>query len=195
MPAPHPADAAFLAVLPAVLHHAQIQFRFVRCVHARDDLHQEALAYGLKWTRLLWARGKDVRDFPSALATYAVLAVRNGRRLCGMCPAKDAMNAATQARLGFTCERLPLCEPPPEAALAHALADNTRSDIPAQVAFRIDFPAWLHTRTRRDRAIIRDMLLDVRTTDLATRHRVSPARVSQLRREYLAGWLSFVGDA
>ncbi len=51
MPAPHPADAAFLAVLPAVLRHTEIQFRFVRCVHARDDLHQEALAYGLKWTR------------------------------------------------------------------------------------------------------------------------------------------------
>jgi hypothetical protein len=194
MPTLHTADAAFLAVLPTVLRHARIQFRFVRCAHERDDLLQEVLAYGLKWTRILWGRGKDVRGFPTALAAYAVLAVRNGRRLCGMCKARDAMNRAAHARLGVTCESLPQGEPPPESALAAALADSTRSEIPAQVAFRIDFPAWLQTRTRRDRAIIRDMLLEARTTDLAACHRVSPARVSQLRREYLAGWMAFVGE-
>ncbi len=194
MPTLHAADAAFLAVLPTVLRHAQIRFRFVRCAHEREDLLQEVLAYGLKWTRILWERGRDVRSFPTALAAYAVLAVQSGRRLCGMCKARDALNRATQARLGVTCESLPLCEPPPESALAAALADSKRSEIPAQVAFRIDFPAWLQTRTRRDRAIIRDMLLEARTTDLAARHRVSSARVSQLRREYLAGWTAFVGE-
>lgn len=191
MPAPHPADAAFLAVLPAVRRHARIQFRFVRCVHARDDLHQEALAYGLKWTRLLWARGKDVRDFPCALATYAVLAVRNGRRLCGMCRANDAMNPAAQARFGFTCEGLSAREPAGNP-LAAALADNTRSAVPVQVAFRIDFPAWLATRSARDRAIIRALMCSVRTQDVAARYRTSPARVSQFRREYLASWSAFV---
>jgi hypothetical protein len=194
MPASHPADAAFLAVLPAILRHAQIQFRFVRCAHEREDLLQEALAYGLRWARILWVRGKDVRDFPTALAGYAAQAVRNRRRLCGMEKARDALNRATHARLGFRCESLPLGEPPPESELAHALADDARAEIPARVAFRLDFPAWLSTRTARDRAIIRDMLLAARTTDLAARHRVSPARVSQLRREYRADWLAFVGE-
>src|SRR4051812_35872457 len=118
MPARHTADAAFRAVLPTVLRHARLQFRFVRCPHERDDLLQEVLAYALTWTRLLWSRGKDVRGFPSQLARYAVLAVRNGRRLCGMCKARDALNRATQGRRGFRCERLPLCEPPPESTLA-----------------------------------------------------------------------------
>ena len=195
MPAPHPADAAFLAVLPVVCRHAQIQFRFVRCPHARDDLYQEALAYSLKWTRLLWSRGTDARDFPGALATYAVLAVRNGRRLCGMCPAKDALNPAAQARFGFTCEGLPAREPAVGNPLAAALACNTRSAVPAQVAFRIDFPAWLATRSARDRAIICALMCSVRTQDLAARYQLSPARVSQLRREFLASWLLFVGDA
>jgi hypothetical protein len=191
---PPPADVAFLAVLPKLLRHARIRFRFVRCPHEREDLIQEVLAYGLKWTRLLWDRGTDVRAFPSALAAYGVQAVRSGRRLCGMQKAKDALNRTAHIRLGLTCERFPIGEPPPESALARALADDTRSAIPAQVAFRLDFPAWLSTRTKRDRAIICDMLLNVRTTDLAARHNLSPARVSQLRREYLADWTTFVGE-
>jgi hypothetical protein len=193
MPPLHTADAAFLAVLPTVLRHARIRFRFVRCAHEREDLLQETLAYALKWTRILWERGRDVRGFPTALAAYAVLAVQHGRRLCGMDRAKDAMNRATHARLGFTCGSLPLREPEPGSALAAALADSKRSDIPVQVAFRIDFPAWLKARARRDRAIIRDMLREERTSDLARRHRVSPARVSQLRREYRDSWLAFAG--
>ena len=112
MSTPHPADPVFLAILPCILRHAQVRFRLIRCIHERDDLVQEVLAYGLKWTRLLWDRGKDVREFPTALAGYAVQAVRNGRRLCGMWKAKDAMNGITHARRNFRCESLPLCEPP-----------------------------------------------------------------------------------
>src|SRR5205823_5512273 len=123
-----------------------------------------------------------------------VQAVRNGRRLCGMCKAKDALNGATQTRRDFRCESLPRSEPPPGSELVEALTDSTRAEIPVQVAFRIDFPAWLATRTERDRAIICDMLLDLRTLDLAARHRLSPSRVTQLRREYLADWTAFVGE-
>jgi hypothetical protein len=192
---PHAAaDAAFLAVLPTVLRHARIQFRDVACVHERSDLTQEVLAYALRWSRLLWSRGKDVREFPSPLARYAVLAVKSGRRLCGMHKAKDAMNPSTQTRVGFTCAVLALHALRADDPVQIALAENARSDVSDQVAFRIDFPTWLASRTERDRAIIADMLREERTLDLARKHRVSQGRVSQLRKAYAESWQAFHGE-
>jgi hypothetical protein len=188
------ADAAFLAVLPTVQRNAQMKFRYVRCVHQRADLIQEVLAYGLKWTRLLWARGKDVRNFPARLAHYAVLAVRNGRRLCGSTRAKDVTNTATQARVGFACG-LADHQSGTSNPVAEALHDNTRSDVADQAAFRIDFPVWLLTCTGRDRRIIGDMLRETRTLDLARKYRLSEGRISQLRRKYCEEWRQFHGEA
>jgi hypothetical protein len=190
----HPADAAFLVILPTLVRHANVHLRFVRCRHEFEDLLQEVLAYGFKWTRLLWDRGKDVREFRTALATYAVLAVRQGRRLCGMNKASDAMNRVTQTRLQFFCERLPDRESHADNCFADALTNNTRSEIPEQVAFRIDFPTWLASCAPRDQAIICDMMSSEGSGALAARYRLSPARISQLRREYHRNWLAFMGE-
>ena len=67
--------------------------------------------------------------------------------------------------------------------------------MPDQAAFRVDFPAWLSTRTERDRRIIDDMMMNERTDALADWFGLSPARVSQLRREYCDDWRRFTGDA
>jgi hypothetical protein len=75
-----------------------------------------------------------------------------------------------------------------------ALHDNTRTPPPDQAAFRIDWPAFLETRSDRDRALIGRMALGERTLDLAGDFGMSPARVSQLRREFLTDWRQFVGD-
>ncbi len=63
-----------------------------------------------------------------------------------------------------------------------------------QAAFRIDFPAWLSTRTERDRRIINDMVVGERTQHLARRFGISPARISQLRREYHDDWRRFTDE-
>jgi len=63
--------------------------------------------------------------------------------------------------------------------------------VPDQVQFRLDFPAWLSTRTHRDRRIIGAMAMRERTLGLAKRHRLSPARISQLRRKYRTDWQTF----
>src|SRR5262249_20631643 len=79
-------------------------------------------------------------------------------------------------------------------AFEEHLQDNTLTPIPDQVAFRIDWPAWLATLTPRDRQIIRQMAHAERTRALAKRFELSPARISQLRREYHDGWARFCGD-
>ena len=67
--------------------------------------------------------------------------------------------------------------------------------MPDQVAFRADFPAWLATRSQRDRRVVQDLMVGERTTDVADRHGLSQPRVSQLRREFREDWRAFHGEA
>src|SRR5262249_19783212 len=72
--------------------------------------------------------------------------------------------------------------------LAEALHDNTQTPPDEQCAFRIDFPAWRLTRAERDRRVLDDLMLGGRTLEVAGKYGLSPGRVSQLRREFLADW-------
>lgn len=79
-------------------------------------------------------------------------------------------------------------------AFEERLRDNTQSPVPDQAAFRIDYPGWLSQLGGRNRRIAEDMALDLGTQELAVRHRVSPGRISQLRREFHHGWRRFCGE-
>jgi hypothetical protein len=160
-----------------------------------------------KWFLAMDRRGKDARHFVSTLATYAARVVNSGHRLCGQQKSRDVLSPLAQRRHGFRVEslsastrthyedlygvidgqrRLDLVE--------DRLHDNTVSPVPDQVAFRLDFPAWLKTRSERDRRIIANMACDERTSDLARKYRVSPGRISQLRRDDQTDWQRFLGD-
>jgi hypothetical protein len=78
--------------------------------------------------------------------------------------------------------------------LTEALVDNTKSPPDEQVAFRLDFPQWRLTRCYRDREMIDRMMLGERTLDLSKMFGISPARVSQLRREFRDDWRRYCGD-
>jgi hypothetical protein len=200
-------QSRFLSIRPRIETHARIYFRHVKCQTTKADRIAETLALAWKWFVRLAKRGKDATQYPSILATYAVKAVQNGRRLCGQLKAKDVMNERTQRRHGFKVEALPLstrrCHEELHAgvtgqrhldAYEERLHDNTRTPPDEQAAFRIDFPAWLTTRTERDRRIIKDMAFGEGTNHLARRFGLSPARVSQLRREYHDDWRQFTGE-
>jgi hypothetical protein len=66
--------------------------------------------------------------------------------------------------------------------------------VPEQVCFRIDFPGWLTTLTPRECRLVREMADSERTLDLSKRFDLSPARISQLRRELHNDWRRFLGD-
>ena len=55
----------------------------------------------------------------------------------------------------------------------------------------IDFPAWLTKLGRRERSLAQRLLAGERTRDAARHFKVSPARVSQLRRALESSWLAF----
>jgi hypothetical protein len=60
---------------------------------------------------------------------------------------------------------------------------------------RIDLAGWMQTLPGRNRRIAKALSLGQSTKVVASRFRVSPARVSQLRRELEASWLGYHGEA
>lgn len=199
--------AHFLAILPRIENHAQFRFRHLRCHDRREDAVAETIAVAWKWFLRLSEKGKDASEFVSTLADLAVRHVRSGRRLCGQEKAKDVLSSRAQRMKGFRVERLPHStsrsreslygDPHGQDAVdsfEERLRDNTVTPPDEQAAFRIDYPTWLSQLGERNRAIAEDMTLDLPTKELASRHRVSPGRISQLRRELLADWLRFHGE-
>jgi hypothetical protein len=182
-------------MLPRIDRHARIYFRHLKCPVRKADYVAETIGLSWKWFVRLAQRGKDARRFVSTLASYAARAVRSGRRIAGQERSKEVLSPVAQQRHSFVVSKLPdlstLCSNP----LIEALQDNRRSPIPDQVVFRVDFPSWLTTLSRRNRQILEDMAMGERTLHLARKYGISPSRVSQMRRYFEEGWRRFSNAA
>jgi hypothetical protein len=187
----HVLQVRFLSILPRIELHGRVSFRYVRCPDQRADAVAEVVALSWCWYVRLAERGKDATRFPSTLADYAARAVRAGRRVCGRERARDVLSPSAQRRNRFAVECLPDFSTLSSNPLAEALRDNTQTPPPEQAAFRLDFPAWLQTRTERDRRLAEDLMTGERTSDVSTKFALSPARVSQLRRDFHEDWSRF----
>jgi hypothetical protein len=200
----HPAQAAaihiavlqtaFLAILPRVVKRARFHFRHLRCLHRQDDAVAETVALAWHWFRRLAQRGKDASRFSVAFSNYAARAAKNGRRVCGQEKARDALSPLAQQRRGFAVQSLPMASSMNGNIFDEALADNTQTPVPDQVGFRLDFPAWRLQRCERDRRLIDDLMVGERTLDVARRYGLTPARISQLRRDFHKDWLAFCSE-
>ena len=196
--------ARFLLLLPRIELHGRIIFRYLECADRRADALAEMRALAWLWFPRLSEQGRDPLQFPSTLAVFAARAVKSGRRLTGQEKAQDVMSPRARQRHHFRVEPLP--EPTGRSyesrygvpygqqtqdALEERLRDNTQTPVPDQVCFRLDFPAWLCSRSERDRRVIEDLMRGEGTLDVADKHGLSPARVSQLRREFREDWRQF----
>jgi hypothetical protein len=198
--------AKFLTILPRIELHGRIYFRHLD-PHRKADAIQEMRALAWRWFLRLDEQGKDPADFLMSFTTFLARAVNSGRRLVGMVKSKDVMNPIAQRCYGFKVESLPrftrtsydhLYASPKGQELYDAfeewLWENTITPILDQVQFRIDFPAWLQTLTGRERRVIRGMARNERTLDLSKQFELSPARISQMRREFQSDWKRFIGE-
>ena len=125
------------------------------------------------------------------MAAYATRAVKSGRRLCGQEKSKDVLSPLAQARCGFTVSPFPKPARSATTLTTKHFTTTPRPRFPIRSASASIFPAWLATRTERDRRIIGELMLGERTLDVSQKYQVSPARISQLRREYLEDWSTF----
>jgi hypothetical protein len=184
----------FLDLLPRIEAHGRVFFRHLRPRSLREERIAEMVAMSWQWYQRLAEQGKDAAQFPTMLATFAARAVKSGRRLCGKESAKDALSSTARKRHGFKVRILPDGYHPLREDLKNALTDNTVTPPDEQACFRIDFPAWLGTRTERDRRVVHDLMQGERACDVSRKYGMSCSRVSQMRRAFHDDWTRFCGD-
>jgi hypothetical protein len=205
-PAAGQSHAGFLALIPTVERHARFAFRG-RPAADREEAAAEAVAAAYASYVRLTARGKDpVRDFPFALIAYAVLHAKVGRQVGSPNSTTDVLSPLAQRKRGFKVEPLPTSSGVARDRLHSTadrrrqdefdewLRDNTRSAVPDQAAFRIDFPTFLAGLGRRDRTLARFLALGHSAHVAAARFGMSEGRVSQLRREWRERWCQSQGE-
>jgi hypothetical protein len=152
------------------------------------------IALAWQWHLRLAEKGKDATAFPTALASYAARAVKSGSRVAGQERANDVLSPVAQQRHHFFVGKLPDFETLTDHPVCEALHDNTKSPPDETVCFKLDFLAWLASLTQRDRSIVEDLMIGERALDVANKHGISAARISQKRREFYQDWLCFCGD-
>jgi hypothetical protein len=138
-------------------------------------------------------RGRQHVAFPTKLANFAVRQIKDGRRVGKRVASRDVYDEHGRIKHGHQIRHLGT---PHEqcGGWKEQLTENCRTPIPDQVAFRIDFPDWLHTLSTRDCRVVHELASGERTGTVARKFGVSAGRVSQMRRQLKESWEQFVGD-
>jgi len=135
----------------------------------------------VQWIRLR-KKGKNPNRLRLGHRHFRGQGARSGRRLCGQEKAKDALSPRAHYRCGFTVCSLPAFSTLTVNPFAEALLDNTGR------RFRSRSPSVSISDVALDlrRASAADHRVDgqgERTLDLAKQFGITPARISQMRRE------------
>jgi DNA-directed RNA polymerase specialized sigma24 family protein len=179
----------FLEMLPAIKNYARRAFRD-RDPEAREDAVQEVLANAAVAFARLAELDKIDLAYPQVLARYAIAQYHDGRRVGSRLRIGDVMSPYAKRKKGFRVESLDRFDKESGEWL-EAVVEDTHTPVPEQVAFRIDFPTWLQSQTKRNRRIATALALGHGTGEVARRFNVSAGRVSQLRREFCQSWKEF----
>jgi hypothetical protein len=192
VPNPVQRNLAFLAMLPAIQRHFEITFRHLRR-QEREEATQEAIANACVAFIGLVQQGRSHLAIASALARFAVARVYDGREVASRLNARDVLSPYAQRKKRVVVERLDRYNVS-RGEWVEAVVEDTRTPVPEQVWFRVDFPEWLQTLLPRDRRVALALAAGRTTGDVAKKFRISCARVSQLRRELHDSWQAFHGE-
>ncbi len=176
----------FLKMLPRIIRYASVAFQGLDAEKKEDALAEVVARCFVAYVRLV-ELGKEDIVYPTVLALYAIRQYRDGRRTGTKANSHDVH----ARREGVRVEHLGT---PRDQRWRESLIDNTRSPVPDQAAFRIDFPEYLRMLCARDRRLALQLARGERTSDVALRFGISKGRVSQLRRELQEEWLRFQGE-
>ena len=183
----------FVALLPVIVNYVRPAFRELG-PEAKAEAVQEAVANACVAYARLVEQGRESLAFATVLARYAVAQVRAGRQVGGRLNAQDISSQYCQQRKRIRLGRLDRFDPQ-ENCWQETIVEDHRTPVADQVWFRIDFPAWLKTLSRRDRKVAQCLAAGHSTGDVARRFGISSARISQLRRELYESWQEFDGEA
>jgi hypothetical protein len=184
--------AGFEAMLPAIEAHARLAFRRSN-PDAREEAIQETICNACQAYVRLVERGKTDVAYASALAKFGVVQTRAGRKVGNRLNCRDISSDYCQHAKNLIVERLDHYDSEEQAWEQILVEDKTAG--PAEIAAtRMDFSAWLQLLPRRLWKIANFLSRGETTAAAAKRFRVSPARISQIRRELLGAWRHFQGE-
>ena len=182
----------FLELLPLI--HEQAHHAFCnQPPERREELIAAVIANcWVAFVRLV-DRGLVDVVYPTPLARFAIKQVRAGRRVGTKLNVQDVSSKYCQRAKGVTLERLDVLNESEDQWREIVVED--RHAGPAEVAAtRIDFGDWLKSLPRMKRQIAKTLATGETTKKAARKHRVSLGRISQVRRELMDAWESFVGE-
>jgi hypothetical protein len=179
----------FLELLPKIRASVLQAIRHLPREH-RDEALQEAIAQAFLGFVILMNRERPEFVYPTVLARYALCRVRDGRTLGSRKNSWDVLSRVAQRRRGFTVGNLSRGAAD-RGGWGEAVVEDRRTPVPDQVSFRIDFPEWLARLSARNRRIAESLACGHSTQTVARKFRLSPGRISQLRREFQESWEQF----
>jgi hypothetical protein len=177
-------------LLPAIRQHARISFRHLAS-ESREECIEEAICNACCAVARLAELGKLDLAYAGPLARYGVAQVRDGRKVGCKLNIRDVLSRYCQQRKNVVVERLDKFDEEENQWQEAVVVDTRSAPVLDIVAFRLDFPAWLSTLSRRDRRIAAILALGHSTSQVAKRFDVSAGRISQLRRELAVSWREF----
>lgn len=184
-------SARFLQLLPLIRRIARYAFRGMSC-DEREEAMQEVVANCFVMYARLFERGKEAVAYASPLARYGIAQYRAGRRVGSTLNRGDLTSAYCQRHNEVVLESLFRQD---EVGHWEELVVQDKRSTPADVAaIRLDFRAWLRRLGSRKRNAARLLASGAATGEAAKRLRITPARVSQLRRELSEDWAAFQGE-
>lgn len=201
-PADNSVNETFLRFLPAVESHARAQFRGLKSAD-REEAIAETKAAAFLNLHQASRNGKSHRITSSTLAHYAVLSVKDGRRVGGGTDSKtDAMSFKAQRLGGFKVLGLPWddaiidCLRASHDEVWRLNLRHDRRTLPSdQAAFRIDWSLFLARQHERTRKALALLAAGYQQTEVADELGVTPSAVCQRRKRAAREWKRLLGDA
>lgn len=182
----------FEEMLPLIQKQAAYAFRDSKS-EQKEELVAETVANAYCAFVRLVRRGYESIVYPTPLATFAIKQVRSGRRVGGKPRPRDVMSQLTRKEDAPALGRLNRHSAGDDGWLELLVED--RNAGPCEIAItRIDFEDWLQLLSRRHRRIATALAGGETTTCAAKEFGVTPARISQLRREFHDSWREFQGE-
>ena len=185
--------AGFLALLPDIHRHVRFAFRRLQS-DRREEAIQEALANALVAYIRLHELGKTAVAYASPLADYAVRQVCGGRQVACPLNSYEVLSRYAQRKRGFTVKRLQRSDES-EGAWKEILVEDPTCTPAELAASRLDFDDWLRRLPRHKQRVASTLASGETTSETAKKFKVTPGRVSQLRRELAESWDQFHGEA
>jgi hypothetical protein len=156
----------------------------------KDELIQEVVANAFCAFVRLVRRGKSELAYATPLAKYAIRQALGGRQVGTKPNINDVTSPYAQAARRFVVARLDRFDNG-NGEWREVLVEDRRATPADTAAARIDVAEWLLSLPARDRLIAETLAMGETTSDVASKFRVSPARISQLRGQLRSSWEQF----